>query len=146
MLFKAGYNLRRSSFFKYIAYTLVFGIVGTFVSFGIIAPLTWIFDYFNLSQVAKADGSGYRNLNLSIDEILLFSSVISATDTVAALTFIKESSEPKLFSILFGEGVFNDAVSLVLFNIIRNFSKSKQGKLILDYYSIYCKNSFIYTD
>ena len=35
-------------------------------------------------------------------EILLFASVISATDAVAALAFIKEESDPKLFPILFG--------------------------------------------
>lgn len=65
-------------------------------------------------------------LNFSIKEILLFASVISATDTVAALTFIKEESEPKLFAILFGEGVLNDAVCIVLYGIIREFTSSKE--------------------
>ena len=63
-------------------------------------------------------------LNFSLREILLFSSVIAATDTVAALTFIKEENEPKLFAILFGEGVINDAVCIVLYGIIKNFTAS----------------------
>lgn len=65
-------------------------------------------------------------LNFSFSEILLFSAVISATDTVAALTFIKEESEPKLFALLFGEGVINDAVCIVLYGIIKTFSTSKE--------------------
>ena len=55
---------------------------------------------------------------------LLFSSVISATDTVAALTFVSEQEEQKLFSILFGEGVINDAVCIVLYRIIKDFTNS----------------------
>jgi len=67
-----------------------------------------------------------HTLHFSIKEILLFASVISATDTVAALTFIKEETEPKLFAILFGEGVINDAVCIVLYGIIREFTSSNE--------------------
>jgi NhaP-type Na+/H+ or K+/H+ antiporter len=58
-------------------------------------------------------------VKFSLKEILLFASLISATDTVAALTFVKESSNPKLFSVLFGEGILNDAVCIVLYRIIK---------------------------
>jgi NhaP-type Na+/H+ or K+/H+ antiporter len=126
IIFSAGYNLRRKSFFKYMWYILLFGIVGTLISFSIIAPLTYLFNKMNLF-VIKA-GEGWKVLNLTIQEILLFSSVIGATDTVSALTFIKEENEPKLFSLLFGEGIINDAVSIVLFKTISNFNKSNTGK------------------
>lgn len=65
---------------------------------------------------------------LSTKEILLFSSIISATDAVAALAFIKEESDPKLFPILFGEGVVNDAVCIVLYQIIKSFLDSGKSK------------------
>jgi hypothetical protein len=68
-----------------------------------------------------------RVLFFSFKEILLFASVISATDTVAALTFVKEETEPKLFAILFGEGVINDAVCIVLYKILRDFTSSNEG-------------------
>jgi NhaP-type Na+/H+ or K+/H+ antiporter len=100
--------------------------MGTFISFCIIACLTYLFNYINLFTVSIGKGSRY--LNLSIEEILLFSSVISSTDTVSALTFIKENKYPKLFSILFGEGIFNDAVSIVLFKIVVDFNSSNGGK------------------
>ncbi len=73
--------------------------------------------------------SKYSVINFSVKDILLFSAVISATDTVAALTFIKEDKDPKLFAILFGEGVLNDAVCIVLYRIIKEFTDSNEGIL-----------------
>lgn len=123
IIFAAGYNLQRRSFFKYLGYTLTFGIIGTIISFLIISAANYIFNYVEFFSVNG------RILDLSIQEILIFSSVIGSTDTLAALTFIKEESEPKLFTILFGEGVFNDAVSIVLYKVILEFTHSKQGKI-----------------
>ena len=62
-------------------------------------------------------------LDFSMMDSLSFAAVISATDAVAALTFIHEDSEPKLFSILFGEGVVNDAVCIVIYKILTDFQK-----------------------
>lgn len=47
-----------------------------------------------------------------------YSATISATDSVAALTLIKPSEYPKLFSIIFGEGMVNDAVAIILFKVV----------------------------
>ena len=63
-------------------------------------------------------------LDFSMMDALSFAAVISATDAVAALTFIHEDSEPKLFSILFGEGVVNDAVCIVIYKILTDFQRS----------------------
>ena len=62
-------------------------------------------------------------LDFSLMDALSFAAVISATDAVAALTFIHEDTEPKLFSILFGEGVVNDAVCIVIYKILTDFQK-----------------------
>ena len=37
---------------------------------------------------------------------------------MAALTLIKASEFPKLFSIIFGEGMVNDAVAIILFKVV----------------------------
>lgn len=37
---------------------------------------------------------------------------------VAAVSIIDYESQPKLFSCIFGEGVFNDIVSIILFNTV----------------------------
>ena len=63
-------------------------------------------------------------LDFTMMDALSFAAVISATDAVAALTFIHEDSEPKLFSILFGEGVVNDAVCIVIYKILTDFQRS----------------------
>jgi NhaP-type Na+/H+ or K+/H+ antiporter len=151
IIFAAGYNLRRQSFFKYFLYIMLFGVIGTIITFSVVAPLTYfansnkLFWYSTKTQnntftnstnindtIYDIDSVEENLINFSIKEILLFSSVISATDTVAALTFVKEESEPKLFAILFGEGVINDAVCIVLYNIIKNFfASSKQGRISL---------------
>ena len=60
----------------------------------------------------------HPNLRLHTKECLLLASVLCATDTVAALTIVKEKQFPTLNSILFGEGVVNDAVSILLFRAV----------------------------
>ena len=176
IIFSAGYNLRKASFFKYFIYILSFGVFGTIMSFLWVAPITLLFNHFNLfyfpmkfndendntninknltqnnitnmtnmiinniisniSQIndnisstnitpnVNQDISDKNYVHFSVTEILLFASVISATDTIAALTFINEDKEPKLFAILFGEGVVNDAVCIVLYRILREFTLS----------------------
>ena len=85
----------------------------------------------NNKEKVDVDNNNYYKdsiIKFSVKDILLFSAVISATDTVAALTFIKEDKDPKLFAILFGEGVLNDAVCIVLYRIIKEFTESNEGK------------------
>ena len=127
---------------------MLFGVIGTIITFSVVAPLTYLansnklFWYSTKTNIQNntftnstindtlvdLDNSEENLIHFSIKEVLLFSSVISATDTVAALTFVKEETEPKLFAILFGEGVINDAVCIVLYNIIKNFfASSNQG-------------------
>ena len=50
--------------------------------------------------------------------LTLQASVLCATDTVAALAIVREAEFPTLNSILFGEGVVNDAVSILLFQAV----------------------------
>ena len=58
------------------------------------------------------------SLKLLPKECLLLAALLCATDTVAALTIVKEKNFPQLSSILFGEGVVNDAVSILLFRAV----------------------------
>ena len=48
----------------------------------------------------------------------MLSAVLCATDSVAALAIVKESEFPTLNSILFGEGVVNDAIAILLFKSV----------------------------
>lgn len=49
--------------------------------------------------------------------MLLLSATLTATDTVAVLAMLKKSKFPKVHTIIFGEGILNDAVAIILFKI-----------------------------
>ncbi len=51
--------------------------------------------------------------------------VLSSTDELAALTLIQEDLTPRLYSILFGEGVFNDSLAILLFEPLQDFDIDK---------------------
>ena len=131
IIFSAGYNLKKKSFFKFLFYIVTFGIFGTLLSFGTVSSLTFLTNKWGF----------FSPFNLSLKQILLFSSVIASTDTVAALTFINDEDQPKLFSILFGEGVLNDAVCIVLYRIIKGFSFDNSSFSFWSIFSII--NSFL---
>ena len=183
IIFGAGYNLKKRSFFKYFMYIFLLGVIGTLIAFLWVAPVTYFFnkfqrftlssskyDYDSLIQYGgipidkktrerliypfndtyiKANNITNPNLkenpillDMSILDALKFAAVISATDAVAALTFIHEDTEPKLFSILFGEGVVNDAVCIVIYDIIKKFSESGEpftGHTIISMFGTFCK-------
>ena len=50
--------------------------------------------------------------------MIKYSATICASDSVAALTMIKPEKYPKLFAIVFGEGMVNDAVAIILFQVV----------------------------
>ena len=67
IIFSAGYNIRVKSFFTYFHYSVIFGILGTFMTFLIIFFSTYFFNKINLFQI-----------NFNIKDILLYSAVISS--------------------------------------------------------------------
>ncbi|CDW89237.1 sodium hydrogen exchanger [Stylonychia lemnae] len=64
-------------------------------------------------------GSLPNDQRLSNVECIVLAAVLCATDTVAALTILKEKDFPQLNAILFGEGIVNDAVSILIFETIQ---------------------------
>ena len=73
-----------------------------------------IVKYFNKLDMIRISGSE-EIINLKFENIMIFAATICASDSVAALTMIKPEKYPKLFSVVFGEGMVNDAVSIILF-------------------------------
>jgi sodium/hydrogen exchanger-like protein 6/7/sodium/hydrogen exchanger 8 len=64
----------------------------------------------------------------SVALLIKYSATICASDSVAALTMIKPDKYPKLFSIVFGEGMINDAVAIILFKVVGNIFDHYQGE------------------
>ncbi|XP_022722271.1 sodium/hydrogen exchanger 2-like isoform X2 [Durio zibethinus] len=62
--------------------------------------------------------------NLNIGDYLAIGAIFSATDSVCTLQVLNQDETPLLYSLVFGEGVVNDATSVVLFNAIQSFDLS----------------------
>jgi len=54
-------------------------------------------------------------------------SLLCSTDVIAAVSLISPKEQPKLFSLVFGEGIVNDAVSIILFNTVVRYSSESEG-------------------
>jgi sodium/hydrogen exchanger-like protein 6/7/sodium/hydrogen exchanger 8 len=57
-------------------------------------------------------------IDLTIMQMLLFTALLCSSDVVAAVSIVDYTKQPKLFSCIFGEGVVNDIVSIILFNTV----------------------------
>jgi len=67
---------------------------------------------------------GVRVTPLSVIEIFLFSSLISAVDPVAVLSIFAEIGvNPDLYFLVFGESLLNDGVAVVLYNMMSVFAE-----------------------
>jgi len=127
IIFGAGYTLKEKNFFKNISYITLFGLLGTVIAMGVMSFFVILFnDYlFPLGHSQR----------LTTAECLLLSAVLCATDSVAALAIVKETEFPTLNSILFGEGVVNDAVAILIFKSVEKMietSHEENNKDIID--------------
>lgn len=62
---------------------------------------------------------GIGSMSLSFLDSMIFGSVLSATDPVTVLTIFQSLKvDPKLYSIVFGESILNDVVSIVLYEFV----------------------------
>lgn len=49
-----------------------------------------------------------------------------SSDVIAAASIIKFDQQPTLYSIVFGEGITNDAVSIIIFNAVYEKTRSAE--------------------
>ena len=109
VIFASGFNMKRTYFFYNLDKILVFAFLGTAVSCGIVGFSLW-----GLGAIGAST-------NLSLAEALTFGALISATDPVSTLAVFESLRvSPKLFYIVFGESVLNDAVAIVLFQAFQS--------------------------
>nr|XP_015821634.2 sodium/hydrogen exchanger 2 [Nothobranchius furzeri] len=108
MVLESGYFMPTRPFFENIGTVFWFAVVGTlWNSIGIGISL------FGICQI---EAFGVQDINLQ--ENLLFASIISAVDPVAVLTVFEDVSvNEQLYIVVFGECLFNDAVTVVLYNM-----------------------------
>ena len=122
IVFASGFNMQRKNFFANIKNILLFGILGTFVAFFSFSAMTIFMK--NKGFMTQYDGktSQWTQLDLTSPECMLMCSLLCSSDVIAAVSLISYDKQPRLFSIVFGEGIINDAVSIILFNTVMKYT------------------------
>ncbi|XP_024032047.1 sodium/hydrogen exchanger 3 [Morus notabilis] len=112
IIFNAGFQVKKKQFFRNFMTITLFGAIGTLISFAII----WL----GSLHLFKRLDIGF----LDVGDYLALGAIFSATDSVCTLQVLNQDETPLLYSLVFGEGVVNDATSVVLFNAIQKFDLS----------------------
>ncbi|KAL9248061.1 hypothetical protein vseg_021424 [Gypsophila vaccaria] len=113
IIFNAGFQVKKKQFFRNFITIMLFGALGTLVSFFIIS--------LGAMELFKKLDIG----TLELGDYLALGAIFAATDSVCTLQVLNQDETPLLYSLVFGEGVVNDATSVVLFNAIQNFDLTK---------------------
>eukprot|EP00117_Sycon_ciliatum_P001592 scpid54116/ scgid7189/ Sodium/hydrogen exchanger 9; Na(+)/H(+) exchanger 9; Solute carrier family 9 member 9 len=120
IIFYAGYDMRRKYFFRNIGAILIYAFAGTTISCFVIGLM--MYGYTK---------TGWEVLPIGTDnlvECLLFGALISATDPVTVLAIFHDLHvDVDLFAMVFGESVMNDAVAIVLFRSISEYSPTNDS-------------------
>ncbi|GMN25268.1 hypothetical protein TIFTF001_000867 [Ficus carica] len=109
IIFNAGFQVKKKQFFVNFITIVLFGAVGTLISCTIIA--SGVTQFFKKMDIGSLD----------IGDYLAIGAIFAATDSVCTLQVLNQDETPLLYSLVFGEGVVNDATSVVLFNAIQSF-------------------------
>jgi NhaP-type Na+/H+ or K+/H+ antiporter len=121
IIFSAGYTLKRRNFFRYFHLISLFGILGTILQFLSIALLSSLFAYYFLNPMTSED-----QIFTWKDGILL-SAILSGSDEVSAMSLVRMKDFPRMGALIFGEGVLNDALSIVLFKVLSEWIAKTSG-------------------
>ncbi|XP_048225632.1 sodium/hydrogen exchanger 2 isoform X2 [Ricinus communis] len=110
IIFNAGFQVKKKHFFKNFTTILLFGILGTVISFCLIS----------LGAFLLFKRIGFTSMD--IQDFLAAGAILSATDSVCTLQVLSQDETPFLYSVVFGEGVVNDATSIVLYNAVQSMN------------------------
>ncbi|KAM4102770.1 hypothetical protein ACJW30_06G027300 [Castanea mollissima] len=120
IIFNAGFQVKKKQFFQNFLTIMFFGVFGVFISAVVITAGSW----WLLPKL------GF--VGLTAREYLAIGTIFSSTDTVCTLQVLHQDETPLLYSLVFGEGVVNDATSVVLFNAIQKLDVSRvNGRTML---------------
>ncbi|EDR09356.1 uncharacterized protein LACBIDRAFT_249031, partial [Laccaria bicolor S238N-H82] len=111
IILNSGYELKQENFFRNFGSIIIFAFFGTFISAVGVGVLVYIYSFL-----------GLESLDLTLLECLTFGSTLSATDPVTILAIFNQYKvDPKLYTVIFGESLLNDAVSIVMYETLSRF-------------------------
>lgn len=99
--------MNKKYFLRNLGTILLFSFLGTFTA---IFLSSLCFYYVGMTEYST---------EFDLKAAFAFGSLISATDPVSVLAIFGEmGADPNLFSVVFGESIFNDAVAIVVYEIV----------------------------
>lgn len=112
IILNSGYELRQANFFKNFGTILTFAFLGTFLGAIFLGCLLYLWTAI-----------GLEGIQISFLDAISVGATLSATDPVTILSiFNAYKVDPKLYTIIFGESLLNDAVCIVMFETAQKFS------------------------
>ena len=60
---------------------------------------------------------------MELIDIMLMCSILVSSDIIAAMSILKFEEQPHIFSIILGEGLFNDVVVLTLYQTVDSYQR-----------------------
>ncbi|RVX68121.1 hypothetical protein B0A52_08262 [Exophiala mesophila] len=120
IILASGYELHQANFFRNIGTILTFAFAGTFISAVSLGLILWLWTRIP-----------FDGLTISWVEAISVGATLSATDPVTILAiFNLYKVEPKLYTVIFGESILNDAIAIVLFETAQRYKDgSSAGNL-----------------
>ena len=110
IIFESGYNMNKKYFLKNAGTILMYSFLGTFIAMFSSSFMFWLAGKMHITKP------------FSWQEAFAFGALISATDPVSVLACFKEmDADVDLYAVMFGESIFNDAIAIVMYNIVMTF-------------------------
>jgi hypothetical protein len=121
ILYSSALKMNKYFFFKNFGCICLYAFLGTLLAILSNTLMMFTLAHFNIGPP------------FPFHYCLVFSSIISATDPVSVLSaFEGRSSDPNLYSLIFGESILNDAISLSFFRAI-NFDSAMEEQNEVDF-------------
>ncbi|CDO56076.1 similar to Saccharomyces cerevisiae YDR456W NHX1 Na+/H+ and K+/H+ exchanger [Geotrichum candidum] len=112
IILNSGYELHQANFFRNLATILTFAFLGTFIAAIVLGIILFIWTAI-----------GLEGINISLLDAISVGAALSATDPVTILSiFNAYKVDPKLYTIIFGESLLNDAICIVMFETAQKFT------------------------
>lgn len=117
IILNSGYELHQANFFRNLGLILMFAIPGTFISAVVLGIIMYVYTALGIDGV-----------RLEFVDALSVGATLSATDPVTILSIFQAYKvDPKLYTIIFGESLLNDAISIVIFETCQKFKGHPVG-------------------
>ncbi|KAI9791987.1 MAG: monovalent cation:H+ antiporter, CPA1 (nhx1) [Peltula sp. TS41687] len=127
IILASGYELHQANFFRNIGTILTFAFVGTFISAVVLGFILYLWTWIPLV-----------GLNITFVEAISVGAALSATDPVTILAiFNTYKVDPKLYTVIFGESILNDAIAIVVFETAQRYKDGGGKESSLNIFSLF---------